>query len=50
MLLIEQNVTRALAVAGRAYVMENGHIVTEGVSAELASQPNIRQAYLGETG
>lgn len=50
MLLIEQNVNRALAVAGRAYVLEGGRVVTEGASADLASQPHIRQAYLGESG
>ena len=48
-LLIEQNVTRALAVAGRAYVLEGGRVVTEGPVSELSRQPHIRQAYLVET-
>jgi branched-chain amino acid transport system ATP-binding protein len=50
MLLIEQNVNRALAVASRAYVLEGGRVVTEGASLELVNQPHIREAYLGETG
>ena len=46
-LLIEQNVTKALSVVQRAYVMEGGRIVTEGKPADLAAQPHIREAYLG---
>jgi branched-chain amino acid transport system ATP-binding protein len=49
MLLIEQNVTRALAVASRAYVMEGGRVVSSGPSQQLAQDPHIRQAYLGES-
>jgi branched-chain amino acid transport system ATP-binding protein len=49
MLLIEQNVTRALAVATRAYVLEGGRVVSSGPSARLAQDPHIRQAYLGES-
>lgn len=47
-LLIEQNVNKALEVAQRAYVLEGGRIVTEGRPAELLAQPHIREAYLGE--
>ena len=47
MLLIEQNVTRALDIAQRAYVLEGGRIVTEGPARDLMNQPHIRQAYLG---
>jgi branched-chain amino acid transport system ATP-binding protein len=47
-LLIEQNVARALEVAQRAYVLEGGRIVSTGLPAELLSQPHIREAYLGE--
>jgi branched-chain amino acid transport system ATP-binding protein len=47
MLLIEQNVNTALAVAQRAYVMENGRIVAEGAPAALLARPEIRTAYLG---
>jgi branched-chain amino acid transport system ATP-binding protein len=46
-LLIEQNVTKALAVAERAYVLEGGRIVTEGRPEMLAAEPHIRDAYLG---
>ena len=46
-LLIEQNVTKALDLVERAYVLEGGRIVTEGRPAELRAQPHIRAAYLG---
>ena len=46
-LLIEQNVTKALAVAQRAYVLEGGRIVTEGGPDDLRAQPHFREAYLG---
>jgi branched-chain amino acid transport system ATP-binding protein len=48
-LLIEQNAAKALAIAGRGYVMEDGRTVTQGQAADLLSQPHIREAYLGET-
>ncbi len=46
-LLVEQNVLKALGVADRAYVLEQGRIVTTGLPAELLKQPHIREAYLG---
>ena len=46
-LLIEQNVTKALDLVERAYVLEGGRIVAEGKPAELRAQPHIRAAYLG---
>ncbi len=46
-LLVEQNVARALDVADRAYVLEEGRIVTEGRPATLRQQSRIREAYLG---
>ena len=46
-LLVEQNAALALAMASRAYVMEGGRIVADGSTAELASRPDIRAAYLG---
>ena len=50
-LLVEQNVAMAMELASRAYVMEEGRIVAEGLAAELMSRPEIRRAYLGvETG
>jgi ABC-type branched-subunit amino acid transport system ATPase component len=46
-LMVEQNVRKALAVADRAYVLERGRLVAEGPAAELARSGAIRQAYLG---
>ena len=46
-LLVEQNVHHALDVADRAYVLEQGRIVTTGLPDELLKQPHIREAYLG---
>lgn len=46
-LLVEQNVSQVLKISDRAYVLDNGHLVTQGVSAELMNDPVVRQAYLG---
>jgi branched-chain amino acid transport system ATP-binding protein len=46
-LLVEQNVSAALAIADRAYVLETGRIVLAGASAALARDPRVREAYLG---
>ncbi len=46
-LLVEQNVAMAMQCAHRAYVVEEGRIVAEGLAAELVDRPEIRQAYLG---
>jgi branched-chain amino acid transport system ATP-binding protein len=46
-LLVEQNAAAALDVATRAYVLEEGRIVAEGLPGELAGEPRIRRAYLG---
>ncbi len=46
-LLVEQNVSAALAIADRAYVIETGRIVLSGTSAALADDPRVREAYLG---
>jgi branched-chain amino acid transport system ATP-binding protein len=46
-LLVEQNVARALDLADRAYVLEEGRIVADGPAATLRAQPSIQQAYLG---
>ena len=46
-LLIEQNVRRALEIADRAYVLENGEICLEGPSSELLQSDFVRKAYLG---
>ncbi len=46
-LLVSQEVHQALAIAHRAYVIENGHIVRSGTSHELRDDDAIRSAYLG---
>jgi branched-chain amino acid transport system ATP-binding protein len=46
-LLVEQNVHRALEVSDRAYVLANGAIEREGPAAELRSDAEIEKAYLG---
>jgi len=46
-LLVEQNVLKALEIADRAYVLEQGRIVAEGLPDVLLKQPHIREAYLG---
>ena len=45
--LVEQNVPSTLAVADRAYVIENGSVVLAGESQQLLSEESIRKAYLG---
>jgi branched-chain amino acid transport system ATP-binding protein len=47
-LLVEQNAKAALRLATRAYVMESGRVVMQGPAAELANDPGIKKAYLGE--
>jgi branched-chain amino acid transport system ATP-binding protein len=46
-LLVEQNVSRALSISSRTYVLENGHVVAQGDSTELSKQDDIKKAYLG---
>jgi len=46
-ILVEQNVAASLKLASRAYVLENGRIVTSGTGAALLSDARVRQAYLG---
>jgi branched-chain amino acid transport system ATP-binding protein len=45
-LLVEQNVRQALAVADRAYVLSAGKVVLAGTGAQLRSTPELEQAYL----
>ena len=47
-LLVEQNALKALAVADRAYVMEQGRITKTGTGKELLKDPAIAEAYLGK--
>ena len=46
-LLIEQNIARALEIATRAYVLENGRINISGTSQEVANNTHVKRAYLG---
>jgi len=46
-LFIEQHVERALALAHRGFVLESGHTVLEGRSAELLRSPEVRKVFLG---
>jgi branched-chain amino acid transport system ATP-binding protein len=46
-LLVEQNVNAALAIADRAYLFENGRVVLEGDPDKIRNDPEIRQSYLG---
>ena len=49
-LLVEQNLQRALAIAHRAYVIQTGRIVLEGSGQELLHSDLVREAYLGGEG
>jgi branched-chain amino acid transport system ATP-binding protein len=46
-LLVEQNVVMAMELAERAYVIEEGRVVAEGLASALMDRPEIRKAYLG---
>ncbi len=48
LLLVEQNASRALQLADRAYVMDSGEITMEGPARDMLSNPKVREAYLGE--
>jgi branched-chain amino acid transport system ATP-binding protein len=47
-LLVEQNASRALAIANRGYVMESGIVTMSGDAAQMLTDPRVRAAYLGE--
>jgi len=46
-LLVEQNAYKALSIADRAYVLEQGKISASGQASDIASDPKIQEAYLG---
>ena len=46
-LLVEQNVVRALELASRAYVMQSGRIALQGSAQEIGASDEVRRAYLG---
>ena len=45
--LVEQNIAATLALADRVYIINNGHIAHEGPAAELKTDPQLLQKYLG---
>ena len=47
-LLVEQNAAMALSIAERGYVLETGRLALEGRARDLADNPEVRWAYLGE--
>lgn len=48
MLLVEQNASRALALADRGYVLDSGEVSMSGPAQQLLTDPKVRAAYLGE--
>jgi branched-chain amino acid transport system ATP-binding protein len=46
-ILVEQNLAATLALAKRAYIINNGHIVHEGPAGEIKADPEVLQRYLG---
>ena len=46
-MLVEQNVPRALQLSHRGYVLENGRLTLEGTRAALLASSHVKQAYLG---
>jgi branched-chain amino acid transport system ATP-binding protein len=46
-LLVEQNALAALRLADRGYLLQNGQVITQGTSEELAEDPMVRRVYLG---
>jgi branched-chain amino acid transport system ATP-binding protein len=49
-LLVEQNIQRALQIADRAFVLQTGRVVMQGTGRELLADPQIRKAYIGSLG
>ncbi len=47
-LLVEQNANAALKHSNRAYVLETGTVALQGSSSEVAANPKVKEAYLGE--
>jgi branched-chain amino acid transport system ATP-binding protein len=47
LLLVEQNVVQSLEVARRAYILDNGRFVLEGLAADIGNDPELKRAYLG---
>jgi branched-chain amino acid transport system ATP-binding protein len=45
--IVEQNLAAILALASRAYIVNNGHVVREGTTEEIRSNPEVLRRYLG---
>lgn len=45
--IVEQNIAAALSIANRVYILNNGHIVSEGTSQDIKATPAILSRYLG---
>jgi branched-chain amino acid transport system ATP-binding protein len=48
LLVVEQNASAALKHSDRGYVLETGEVILEGLASGIASDPRVREAYLGE--
>ncbi|HVY19276.1 MAG TPA: ABC transporter ATP-binding protein [Bauldia sp.] len=46
-IIVEQNIAAALSIAARAYILNNGHVVFDGTSADLKASPEILARYVG---
>ena len=46
-LIVEQNVKQTLAIADRAYVLENGRVAVQGTGEALLNDEHVKTAYLG---
>ena len=46
-MLVEQNLAATLALATRAYIVNNGHVVHEGPTGEIRANPEVLRRYLG---
>ena len=45
--LVEQNLAATLALASRAYIINNGHVVHAAMTAEIKASPDLLKRYLG---
>ena len=45
--VVEQNITAAMSLADRVYIINNGHIAHEGPTSEIRARPHVLQRYLG---
>jgi branched-chain amino acid transport system ATP-binding protein len=44
---VEQNVRHSCEISDRAFVMENGKIVLQGLGSEMLENDHVREAYMG---